>query len=81
MNNYTRGGMTHLNSIIQISYSCCNIIKLLRGCYTHCRKGGRGVTKEKNAEKSPGLVGRSQRPKGVRVSRTLACLNNEQPPT
>lgn len=54
VNNYTRGGMTHLNSIIQISYSCRNIIELLRGCYIHCRKGG-GATKEKNAEiTSPG---------------------------
>jgi hypothetical protein len=30
--------MTHLNSIIQIFYSSCNIIKLLRGCYTPCRE-------------------------------------------
>lgn len=52
VNNYTRGGMTHLNSIIQISYSCRNIIELLRGCYTHCRKGGRGATKEKKMQRN-----------------------------
>lgn len=61
VNNYTRVEMTHLNSIIQISYSSCNIIKLLRGCYTHCRKGGKKMTKGKNAETLQGLAGRYQR--------------------
>lgn len=76
-NNYTRVEMTHLNSIIRRSYSSCHIIELLRGCCTPCRKEKK-VAKEKNAEKWPGLVGRCQRLKGVRVSRMRSCHDNEQ---
>lgn len=31
--------MTRLKSTIQMSYSSCSIIKLLRDCHTPCRKG------------------------------------------
>lgn len=66
--------MTHLKSIIQISYSSCNIIKLLRGCYTPCRKEKKKVTKGENAETLQGLAGSYQKLKGVRVSRTPPAI-------